>query len=837
MLGPANVSDWRAVLSGAFAQNRLRTAIAVLAIALGVALGFAVQLINGSAVDALSQSVRTVSGDADLVVRGPRSGFDEALFVRFAHDPDVAVASPAVEVEARLAGRADTLRVIGLDLFRAAAIQPGLVAASAEGLDMLRPDTIFLSAAALAALGVARGDSLVLQVGLGDARVRVAGQLAGAADERIAAMDIAGAQVLFERLGRITRIDLRLRPGVDAQRFMERHAAAMPAGVAIDRPEASLQATESVSRSYRVNLNVLALVALFTGGLLVFSTQALGVVRRRAQFALLRVLGVTRGRLARLVALEGALIGLCGSTLGVVAGYAIAQTAVRLAGSDLGAGFFRGVLPSIRVDPWALATFFVLGVAAALLGSVVPAREAARASPARALRAGDEETALARLRSPMAGLALFALGALLVGLPPVQGLPLAGYVAIACLLVGTLLLMPWLAAAVLARVPTPSPFAPALALAQLRGAPGQVAVSLASIVAAVSLMVSMAIMVTSFRTSLDAWLARVLPAELYFRTPASDSAFLAPADRARIEQLAGVARVEFMREEQLLLDAARPRVVLLARPLAERDAATRLPLVEPPRARPPGAPPPVWVNEAMVDLFDFRPGRVVTLPIAGRAAPFFVAGVWRDYGRPQGAVQIDEATWVALTGDRTATNGAVWLAPGANAAAVRDAIRTAIPGGDRLEIALPGEIRALSLAAFDRTFAVTYALELAAVAIGLIGLSSAFGALVVARRREFGVLRHLGMTRRQIGAMLATEGAATAGLGVGVGTALGAAISLILIYVVNRQSFHWGMELAVPWGNLALFGLAVVVLATLTAVLSGRQAMGVDAVRAVKEDW
>jgi putative ABC transport system permease protein len=150
---------------------------------------------------------------------------------------------------------------------------------------------------------------------------------------------------------------------------------------------------------------------------------------------------------------------------------------------------------------------------------------------------------------------------------------------------------------------------------------------------------------------------------------------------------------------------------------------------------------------------------------------------------------------------------------------------------------LPGEIRALSLAAFDRTFAVTYALELAAVAIGLIGLSSAFGALVVARRREFGVLRHLGMTRRQIGTMLATEGAATAGLGVGVGTALGAAISLILIYVVNRQSFHWGMELAVPWGNLALFGLAVVALATLTAVLSGRQAMGADAVRAVKEDW
>jgi len=136
----ASVSAGRAVLAGAFAQNRLRTAIAVLAIALGVALGFAVQLINGSAVDALSQSVRTVSGDADLVVRGPRSGFDEALFATFARDPEVAVASPAVEVEARLAGRTDSLRIIGLDLFRAAAIQPGLVAEAGEGLDMLPAD-------------------------------------------------------------------------------------------------------------------------------------------------------------------------------------------------------------------------------------------------------------------------------------------------------------------------------------------------------------------------------------------------------------------------------------------------------------------------------------------------------------------------------------------------------------------------------------------------------------------------------------------------------------------------------------------------------------------------
>src|SRR4030095_5718356 len=160
-----------------------------------------------------------------------------------------------------------------------------------------------------------------------------------------------------------------------------------------------------------------------------------------------------------------------------------------------------------------------------------------------------------------------------------------------------------------------------------------------------------------------------------------------------------------------------------------------------------------------------------------------------------------------------------------------------IAGGNQLELATPGEIRSLSLRAFDRTFAVTYALELAAVVIGLIGLSSSFGALALARRREFGVLRHIGMTRRQIGAMLATEGFVVSAIGLAVGLTLGFAISLILIHVVNRQSFHWGMELSLPWLSVVGFAAVLCGLSMLTALASGRHAMSEDAVRAVKEDW
>ena len=158
-----------------------------------------------------------------------------------------------------------------------------------------------------------------------------------------------------------------------------------------------------MSRAYRVNLSVLALVALFTGGLLVFSTQALAVVRRRAQFALVRTLGVRRRRLTALVVAEGAALGVAGSAIGLAGGYAFAVVALRWFGADLGAGYFRGVAPSASFDPFDAALFGLLGIVAAILGSIAPALEAARAVPAAALKAGDEESAFARLRSPWPG--------------------------------------------------------------------------------------------------------------------------------------------------------------------------------------------------------------------------------------------------------------------------------------------------------------------------------------------------------------------------------------------------------------------------------------------------
>lgn len=825
---------WAGLVLAPLRQSPGRFAIAVVAIALGVALGLAVQLVNGTALTEFDRAARQVSGDADLTVRGPRPGFDERLYGDLARRPEVELASPMLEVQAKVIGQDRSLRVLGVDVFRAGRLQPGLIASAADSTDLLSEDTIFLSPSAMSALSLGIGDRIGLQSGLGRVELRVAGRLsAGPGSVMLAVMDIAAVQSQFERLGRLTRVDLRLRPGVDRDRFAA--SLTLPPGVTIETPDMAGETTARMSRSYRVNLNVLALVALFTGALLVSSTQALSVARRRASLALLRVLGMTRRQISLLVLAECAVVGIAGAALGALGGVGLAQAVLGVVGTDLGAGFFPASTPRVQVTGGPLALFAGLGLIAALLGGLAPALEAARAPPALALKSGDDARAFAGLSSPLPGLLLLAVAVACVLLPPVEGLPLFGYLSIAGLLLGTILLLPRLTALVVGSLPRPRGIEGRLAVARLAAYPTHAAASLAAIVAAVSLSVAMAIMVTSFRLSLADWLDGVLPADLYVRAGGEgDTGFITPEVQRGMAEVPGVRRIEFLRWQQIALDSRHASLTLMARDSAETNAETRLPLAGPVVPPPPGMPP-AWISESTAAIFGIAPGDRITIPLAGHPVAFHVAGVWRDYARPSGAVLIDRARYIALTGDRVANDLGVWVESPDRLPAVRSALSAQSPEG--LELLAPGDIKHLSLAIFDRTFAVTYALEGIAVLIGLLGLSSAIGSEVTARRREFGMLRHVGVLRSQIARMLALEGMAVTAVGLGLGGVLGTAMSLILIHVVNRQSFHWGMSFHVPWWPLLTFFGMMLAASAATAVASGRQAMGGDVVRAVREDW
>jgi putative ABC transport system permease protein len=843
------LSRW--LLFGEWRAHPLRAVIAIVAIAVGVAMGFAIHLINAAAFNEFSAAVTSLAGQADLQVSGREALFDESVYPRLATHPGVAVASPVLELDAAVVGVKGALKIIGLDVFRSGAIAPDLIGVPAPGrqADLLAGDAVFLSNAAQSWLGKHSGDTLALQSGTRQVALRVAGPVAHArAGQRLGVMDIGAAQWRFDRLGKLSRIDLKLRPGVNRAAFERSLAAELerdyPGRFTVAQPNGAQQEsrTNKLSRAYRVNLTVLALVALFTGAFLVFSTQALSVLRRRSQFALLRVLGMDRRALLSQVLLEGASLGVTGSLLGIAAGYALAAAALRLSGGDLGAGYFSGVRPQVQFAPVAAGVFFALGVAVALLGCLTPALEAARARAAIALKSGADETALTGLARVWPALLCIALAGLLTLAPPVFELPLFGYVAIALLLVGGIGLMPRLAATVfrllnrgqLGRQQPPPVLA--LTLARLANAPGQAAIGLAGVLASFSLMVAMAIMVASFRVSVDDWLLHILPADLYVRTAAGgNTAGLGPRQQAAVAATPGVMRASFLRTRPVSLQADRPDITLIARDIDARDPGRLLALIGPPAPIPAGARP-AWVSEAMLDLYGVRVGEPVLLPLGGRASRFFIAGVWRDYANQNGSVVVRLPDYRALTGDSQVTDAALWAAPGFSADQIAAALRR-LPFGQVLQLAQPGDIRAASLRIFDRSFAVTYILEAIAIGIGLSGVAATFSAQTLARAKEFGMLRHVGVTRGQVLRILAYEGGMLTALGVAAGFALGLVISLILVFVVNPQSFHWTMQLHLPWTLLASVAAVLLVAAIVTALVSGRHALSGGPVRAVREDW
>ncbi|WP_428424292.1 FtsX-like permease family protein [Methylibium sp.] len=826
-------------------HHAARHAVAVLAVMLGVALAFSVQLINASALSEFGAAVRGVNGEPDLSLRASAgSGFDETVYGRVAVHPQVALASPVIEVDTYALdaqGQRVPLRVLGLDALVAPALSPSLLPEPASGAGryaMLDPGAVFLNPAAQAVLKLRSGDRLRVQSGLRLVTLRIAGG-SSAPGAPLAVMDLAGAQQSFERLGRLSRIDLRFTAGADPQRVLRE--LALPPDVRAATPGESAQRLSNVSRAYRVNLTVLALVALFTGAFLVFSVLSLSVAKRQPQFALLGVLGLGARERLQLVLAESALLGLAGSVLGIALGTALAQLALRWLGGDLGGGYFAGVAPRLQFGPVAALVYGGLGVVAALVGGWLPARAAQRLAPAQALKGlGD---AGARTRHPWLGPLLMIAGALLALAPPIAGLPLAAYGAVALLLVGGIACVPAGVGLLLRAVRPTTNAAWLLATQRARHLRASATVAVAGVVASLALAVALTVMVASFRDAVTRWLDTVLPADLYVRTAtvsaSSDAAWLPPDFVARAGALPGVRRVETLRAMPVSLDPARPSPVLIARPLA--DAQRTLPLVGELLPPAPGEPS-AYVSEAMVALYQAAPGTRLMLPLARRdgsplRTAFFVRGVWRDYARQQGAVAIDAQDFVALTGDTRVNDLALTLAAGADLAAVQRGLRALAPDPALIEFAQAGEIRASSLRIFDRSFAVTYWLQAVAIAIGLFGIAASFSAQVLARRKEFGLLAHLGFTRGQVLAIVAGEGVAWTAAGALLGLALGLAVSVVLVHVVNPQSFHWTMELLAPWGRLAALCAAVVAAGTLTAAIAARRAVSQDAVLAVKEDW
>jgi putative ABC transport system permease protein len=840
------------LLSSAFKAQSGRWFIAGLAVALGIALAVAIHTVNRSALSEFSRALDLVNGQASAQIVMPSGEFSDQLYdqiVTLQTELGIRAVSPVLERNTA------QIRVLGIDIFQASRVSPSLMPFFSEDQrqELFSDDAIFLSAAALQKLQLSVGDYFALGYEGKSVRFKIAGTVPGASGQVIAVMDLGTLQWRLGGLGRISRMDVLLLDGKGIEEVANA-VQNLNLGVRLISSQERDRRVSNLSRAYRVNLNVLALVALFTGAFLVFTTISFSVLRQQSQLALLSILGASSHWIFTLVLAQAGGIAALGGLLGIGLGLTLAFVLLNILGGDLGGGYFSVAAPPLEIDPIALFGFWILAITVGLLAAYFPAKAATAGRPTDQLRANSTERVLRPVMNHRIAL-IFSLASLVLAfMPAMNDLPLAAYASIACLLFAGLALIPWIVQYCFSRLTNGlsrwqnQPSSLTFAVWRLAQAPASAAGLIAGVVAAMALTVAMVIMVASFRDSMIQWLDQVLPADLYAnfkQLNLGDEFQKNPNLLASLERVPGIERYELSVQRKILFQSDRPEVTLIARPIQQSRAAQTLPLIGSvyPESFLPSqsALPVVYVSEAMVDLYDWLPGRIQTLPALNEqqgSQKVWVAGIFRDYGRQHGALVIDLATYQKMSGNQEYSGIALWLVNQANPAAVLNALRTAIPQFRDQEFINRSDLRALSIKIFDRSFALTYALEIAALLVAIFATATGFAGQALLRQKEYALVYYLGQSTAQRTAWITTESGLLLGLAVIWGTLLGLLISQILIHRVNPQSFHWTMDTSVPYLALITLMLALVgcgIAADLWA--SKRNLNSTNLITALREDW
>jgi putative ABC transport system permease protein len=841
------------LLVSAFKAQPGRWLIAGFTVALGIGLAVAIHTVNRSALNEFGRALDLINGQASAQLIMPTGDFPDTLYDAVAArqaELGIRAISPVFERTTQ------SIRVLGLDIFQAGRVTPALMPSVSEGqsLQLFDPNAIFLSATALNSLNLAIGDSLTLSFEGKKETVQIAGLVPGASGQSLAVMDLGAAQWRLDGLGRLSRLDIQLEDGRSFNQLADALAKSN-LGLLLVTADDRDRRMSNLSRAYRVNLTVLALVALFTGAFLVFTTIGFSVLRQQTQLALLSVLGAGRNWLFAVVLTQAALVSAIGGVIGIGFGLAMAAVLLRVLGGDLGAGYFSSTVPPLDLDPSALFGFWFLSVVVGILAGYFPARAATTRAPMQQLRAGAGERILKPMVRGRWAMVFAIVSVVLAFMPAMDGLPIAAYASIAFVLFTGIAMTPMLVRYCFlgfkrwisnqdARSHSPALI---LAVWRLAQAPASAAGLIAGVVAALALTVAMVVMVASFRDSVTQWLDQVLPADLYASLSRSDLNQELINDPRLVDDISavpGIARVEFTLQQKIVFRVDRPEVALIARPVPLARASEVLPLTGDLVAQTAttSAPlPVVFVSEAMADLYGWKPGQVHVLPSttsAKQPISVWVGGVFRDYGRQHGAIVIDIANYQALTQDQRRTDIALWLKSGSNPSVMLETLRSQFPQFKDMEFRSSANLRALSLTIFDRSFALTYALEVAALLVALFSVAAGFAGQALLRQKEFALMEHLGQSAQERTEWLTYESGLLLGLAAIWGTVLGLIMSQLLIHRVNPQSFGWTMETSIPIIALTVLALSLVLLGIAAAVWTANRNLNPKRLSlALREDW
>lgn len=813
---------WRALLRRAW-----KTLLMVLGITLGVAVVVAVDLANASAARAFDLSTEAVAGRAThQIVAGPQ-GLDEALYVQLRREGVLDVAAPVVAdyvSSPRLGDR--PFQLMGIDPFAEPPFRSylGLEGIPLEELTdfLTTPGAVFLSVDVAERYGLERGARITLDVAGYERDALVAGllepsdRLSRRALDGIILADIATTQELLGRVGRLDRVDLIL-PG-DAGAAIEAIQAQLPRGVRVLTVEARSGAIEQMTAAFRTNLTALSLLALFVGLFLIYNTMTFSVVQRRPLFGTLRCLGVTRREIFALVLGEALVVGVVGSGLGLLLGIGMGRSAVGMVTQTINDLYFVLTVRQVGVPAVSLIKGGILGVVATMVTAALPAWEAASVQPRAALsRSGLEAKARRAVTgAAVAGLAMFGIGIALL-LLPTRSIGL-GFAGMAVIVLGFAMLTP-LATKIVMR-------GTAAVLGRVGGVLGRMAprdvvnslsrtsIAVAALMVAVSVTIGVGLMIDSFRGTVVDWLDHALQGDLYVRAPSfratQNERTLDPGVLPIVEEAAGVAKVETIRATTVDSPYG-PIYVEAGNSVSYGDGLRYL-------ARE-GSPEEVWeavrqgaviVSEPLANRLDLpRRGGTITLYTDRGARTFDVVGIYYDYASSQGTVIMSDV-YRQLWDDEAVTALAVYLEPGVDAAAVARDLEEDLALVQGVVVRPNQALQRDVLAIFDRTFAITGALQMLATVVAFIGVLSALLSLQLDKRRQFGILRAVGLSVRQLWGLVALETGlmgAVAGL---LALPTGYVLSVILIYVINRRSFGWTLQMTVdPMPFLEAFAVAV----------------------------
>ncbi|TAK35412.1 MAG: FtsX-like permease family protein [Chloroflexota bacterium] len=806
----------------------------ILGIALGVAVAVAIDLANVSASRAFDLSTDAIVGRATHQIVAGSQGLDDTLYVRLRAEGVVRAAAPIVSEyvsSPRLGNR--PLQLMGVDPFAEAPFrsymsQDGNAPTSDLTSFLTRSGAILLSADVASRYRLSPGTAITLEVG-GYQRPAFLAGLLQPADNRsqraldgVILADIATAQELTGRIDKLDRIDL-IVPERDSA-LIDRIQSQLPEGARVVPVAARTGAIKQMTDAFRLNLMALSLLALVVGMFLIYNTMTFSVVQRRPLFGTLRCLGATRREVFALVVSEALIVGVVGAGLGLVLGTIMGQGAARAVTQTINDLYFVLSVRGVEIPLTSLLKGALMGTMATAAAAALPAWEAASVPPRAALsRSGLESKA----QRTVTGVALGGLLLLLVGvgllMVPASNL-IVSFAGTFAVVLGFAMLTP-LGTVLFMRIA-------ALLLGRLWGTLGRMAprdvinsssrtsVAVAALMVALSVTIGITLMVGSFRHTVEVWLGDVLRGDVFISVagPATaQTAALDPAVVQIVQQWPGVDRVGSLRSQTADSPDGPVEIAAVENPSYGQERSYVSSELPPDRiweAMQNGA---VIVSEPYANRVGLpRQGGTVTLYTADGSHAFPVVAIYYDYSSSRGIVSMSQQVYRQLWHDDTITTLSLRLAPGADPDVVVRGLQDALAPVQHVLISPNRAVRDEALAVFDRTFAITSALQILVTVVAFIGILSALLALQLDKQRDLGNLRAVGLTVGQLSRLVLLQ---TGLMGVVAGLLsmpTGLALSLILIHIINRRSFGWTLLTQIEAGPF-LQALAVGVIAALLA--------------------